>query len=573
MVRTAAAWAAALALALQISGAARAEDAGPISAARMNETVRVIASDAFEGRAPGTPGEARTVDYLIQRFKALGLEPGGDPEGDSGGDARGDPRGDGRGWTQAVPLLRFQVGDDPSLSLSAGDWTARLSLPDDITAWTLQPVDRVRIDHAPLVFVGYGVTAPERGWDDFKGLDLKGKIAVILINDPDFEAKPGDGAYGRFGGPSETYYGRWIYKFEEAARRGALGALIIHEGPGAGYGWSTVQASSAASYDIVRADPGKAHPLVQGWLRRDVAADLFRRAGLDLEQLKVAARGVDFRPVPLGDATFSADFTVAHQQIESRNLIAKLTGTRRAAETVMFGAHWDAFGVGAPDASGDRIRHGAADDGTGVAGVLELARVFAAGPRPARTTVFALWTAEERGLLGSEWYAAHPIYDPTLTVANFTMDTLQPVGLSHDVVLVGAGQNDLEGLLARAAATQGRVVTPDARPERGLFYRADHFPLAKLGVPTLLLMSLGGGPDFVAGGRAAGDRWVTDFTARCYHQPCDRWTPDWNLAGAAQDVDLIYLMGRDLAASGAWPDWSPASEFRRIRDASAAKRP
>jgi Zn-dependent M28 family amino/carboxypeptidase len=546
-----------LAVALALTGTARAQDSGPISAARMSDTVRVIASDPYEGRAPGTPGETRTVEYLISRFKGLGLEPGGDHGG----------------WTQAVPLLRLKVGPDPKLSLSLGDWTLPLSRGKDISAWTLQPVDRVRIDKAPLVFVGYGVTAPERGWDDFKGYDLKGKIAVILINDPDFEAKPGEGAYGKFGGQAETYYGRWLYKFEEVARRGALGALIIHEAPGAGYGWSTVQASGAEAYDIVRTDPGKAHPLVQGWIPREIAVDLFRRAGLDLEQLKVAARSPDFHPMPLTGAGFSADFAVAHEQIESRNVIAKRTGTTRPAETVMFGAHWDAFGVDKPDASGDPIRHGAADDGTGIAGVLELARAFKAQPRTARTTVFALWTAEERGLLGSEWYAAHPLYDPALTVANFTMDTLQPVGLSHDVVLVGAGQNDLGDLLAKAAAGQGRTVTPDAHPERGLFYRADHFPLAKVGVPTLLLMSLGGGPDFVVGGRAAGDRWITDFTAHCYHQPCDRWTPDWNLAGAAQDVDLLYVMGRDLASDGAWPDWKPDSEFRRVRDASAAKRP
>jgi Zn-dependent M28 family amino/carboxypeptidase len=369
-----------------------------------------------------------------------------------------------------------------------------------------------------------------------------------------------------------TYYGRWTYKFEEAARRGALGALIIHETPGAGYGWSTVTASNAQAYDIVRPDPAKAHPGLQGWIQRDVAADLFRRAGLDLDKLKAAARSADFRPVPLPGAAFSADYGVASERIESRNVIAKRTGARRPNETVMFGAHWDAFGGGAPDASGDRIRHGAADDGTGVAGVLELARAFARERRLARTTVFAVWTGEERGLLGSEWYAVHPLYDPARTVADFTMDTLQPVGLSHDVVLVGAGQNQLEDLLAKAAATQHRTVTPDAHPERGLFYRADHFSLAKRGVPTLLLMSLGGAPDLVEGGRAAGGRWISEYTAHCYHQPCDAWRPDWNLAGAAQDVDLLYRVGGDLASDGAWPEWKASSEFRAIREQTADQR-
>ncbi len=270
----------------------------------------------------------------------------------------------------------------------------------------------------------------------------------------------------------------------------------------------------------------------------------------------------------MGGETLSADYGVEIRRLTSRNVIAKRTGTTRPKEAVMFAAHWDAFGIGAPDAEGVRIRHGAADDGTGVAGVLELARAFAHQPRLARTTVFALWTGEERGLLGSEWNAGHPAFAPALTVADFTMDTLQPVGPSRDVVLVGAGQNQLEDLLAKAAAGQGRTITPDAHPERGLFYRADHFSLARRGVPTLLLMSLGGGPDLVKGGRAAGDAWITDYTAHCYHQPCDVWRADWDLTGAAQDVDLLYQVGKDLAADGAWPQWKPGSEFAGLREQS-----
>ncbi|HWA59784.1 MAG TPA: M20/M25/M40 family metallo-hydrolase, partial [Caulobacteraceae bacterium] len=342
--------------------------------------------------------------------------------------------------------------------------------------------------------------------------------------------------------------------------------------PAAGYGWNVVQSSNAEAYDIVREDPARANPLLRGWIQRTAAVELFSQAGLDFEALKAAARRADFHPTPLPGATFSADYDVTSQKVVSRNVIAKRTGTTRPKEAVMFAAHWDAFGVGAPDAEGARIRHGAADDGTGVAGVLELARAFARQPRLSRTTVFAFWTAEERGLLGSEWEASHPLYDPALMAGNFTMDTLQPVGPAHDVVLVGAGQNDLEDWLARAAKTQGRTITPDAHPERGLFYRADHFSLAKRGVPTLILMSLGGGPDFVNGGRAAGDAWITDFTAHCYHQPCDVWRPDWNLTGAAQDVDLLYLMGRRLAADGAWPAWKPTSEFKPVRDTTAARR-
>ena len=546
----------AVATALTSQLAAAATPASPISAARMNATVREIASDAYEGRGPGTAGETRTVNYLVARLKALGLEPAGE---------------NGQ-WTQVVPLNHFHVASDPVVRLKGPAGDQSLSQRTDLMVQTLRPVDRIAIEAAPLVFVGYGVTAPERNWDDFKGVDLQGAIAVILINDPDFEAQAGEPVAGTFGGQAETYYGRWIYKFEEAARRGALGALIIHEAPGAGYGWTTVQASNASGYDIVRDHPEKDRLLMQGWIQRDVAADMLRKAGLDLDALKQTARRADFHPVVLTGLSLSASYSVTHERVESRNILARRTGTTRPAETVMFGAHWDAFGLGPADATGATARHGAADDGTGVAGVLELARAFVRQPRLPRTTVFALWTAEEQGLLGSGWYASRPLFDPALTVANFTMDTLQPVGLSRDVVLVGAGQNQLEDLLAAAAARQHRTVTPDAHPERGLFYRADHFPLARLGVPTLLLMSLGGGPDFVKGGREAGDRWVADFTAHCYHQPCDAWRPDWNLSGAAQDVSLLYDIGRKLASDGAWPGWKPGSEFRAIREQSSDRR-
>jgi Zn-dependent M28 family amino/carboxypeptidase len=341
--------------------------------------------------------------------------------------------------------------------------------------------------------------------------------------------------------------------------------LVIHETPGAGYGWSTVVAPGGEAYDISRSADGPQPIQVQGWLRRDVAVDLFRRAGLDFEALKVKARRADFHPVALGDETFNADLAVTHSVVESHNVLAKITGAKRPDESVIFAAHWDAFGIGAPDAKGDPIRHGANDDGLGVAGVLEVARSFAEGPRPDRTVVFALWTGEERGLLGSEAYAVHPIYPLAKTAANFTMDVLETAGPSRDVVLVGVGQDSLEADLARAAAAQGRVVTPDSHPEKGLAFRADHFSLSKRGVPTLLLMALGGGPDLVAGGRAAGDRWVADYTANCYHKACDAWSPDWDLRGAAQDVDLINVMGHDLANSDAWPTWTPGSEFAPIR--------
>ncbi|MGZ6015158.1 MAG: M28 family metallopeptidase, partial [Phenylobacterium sp.] len=514
----------AAALALPLPAAAQTRPpANPISPARLSADVKVLADARLYGRAPGGPGEAGTLAYIEGQFKALGLKPAGDKGG----------------WTQAVPLIRFTVAPDSTFSLTAGGKTQALAETKQIMAWTQRPTDRVVIANAPLVFVGYGVTAPERGWDDFKGVDLKGKIAVILINDPDFEAEPGEPVAGNFGGKAATYYGRWIYKYEEAARHGALGALIVHETAGAAYPWSTVVASNGESYDVVRSDADKVHPLLQGWIQRDVATELFKASDLDFEALKKQARTYGFKPVTLTGASFSADMGLKTTRLMSHNILAQLPGTRRPNESVMFGAHWDAFGQGPADATGDTIRHGAIDDGMGVAGVLEIARAFAHGPKPERSVVFGVWTAEERGLLGSEYYATHPKLPLATTAGDFTLDVVQTAGMSRDLVLVGAGQNSLEADLARAAAAQGRTVTPDPHPEKALFYRADHFSVAKRGVPTLLIMGMAAGPDLVKGGRAAGDAWVNDYTTKCYHQVCDDWHADWDLSGAAADIDLF----------------------------------
>jgi Zn-dependent M28 family amino/carboxypeptidase len=527
----------------------------PIDPQRLSEWTRRLASDEFQGRAPGTEGETRTIAYLTEQFRALGLEPGGE---------------DG-GWTQRVPLIRTQVRTPAGFTVASHGETLTLQAPRDLYVSTVRETERARIEHAPIVFVGYGVAAPERGWDDFGDVDLNGRIALFLVNDPDFEAAAGDPAAGRFGGRAMTYYGRWTYKFEEAARRGAIGALVIHESEPAGYGWNTVQAPAGENYAIVPGADATPPVLLQGWVQRDVAVDLFRRAGLDFETVKRAARGGSFRPIDLG-ATFSADLPVTSRRVESRNVVARLPGARRPEETIMFSGHWDAYGTGAADAEGDTIRNGAHDDALGIAGVLEIARHFARGPRPERTLLFAAWTAEERGLLGSEYGAANPLYPAETMVANITLDTLQSAGPARDVILIGQGQSALEDWLARAAAGQGRRVTPDAQPQRGLFYRADHFPFARRGVPVLLLMALGGGADLVDGGRAAGDRWVSEFTARCYHQTCDEWSPAWDLRGAAQDVSLAWRIGRALANSRAWPEWRPTSEFRAVRERSVARR-
>ncbi|MGH8179042.1 MAG: M28 family metallopeptidase [Steroidobacter sp.] len=533
---------------------ASAASAGSIDPKRLSDIVRTLASDGFEGRAPGSAGETKTIAYLTKSFRDLGLEPGGEHGG----------------WTQLVPIVRTQIGAPRALNVSIAGKARLLTQSRDIYVSTIRKVDRVAIENAPMIFVGYGVTAPERQWDDYKGVDLKDKVAVFLVNDPDFSAAANEAVAGKFGGRRMTYYGRWTYKFEEAARRGAIAALIVHDTEGAGYGWSTVIAPGGENYDLVRKNSAERLAL-QGWIEGAAATELFRSVGLDLQVLRNQARRADFRPTELRGATFSADLPVTSAETESRNVLAKISGRERPDETIMFAAHWDAYGVGAPDAQGRKVRAGANDDALGVAGVLELARVFAAGPKPQRTLVFAAWTAEERGLLGSQAYAANPLYPLAKTVANLTLDILQTAGPARDVLLVGEGQSTLEEDLAKAAQAQGRTVTPEALPERGLFYRADHFPLARGGVPVLLLMAMSGGADLVVGGRKAGDQWLADYM-RCYHQPCDLWDPEWDLRGVTQDVELFHTIGGDLANSRRWPEWRKGSEFSAIRAASARER-
>ena len=527
---------------------------GGIKAQALSDHVRILSSNAYEGRGPATPAEAKTLDYVIGQFKAEGLAPGGDSKGPWGG------------WVQDVPLNRFMVTGPVRLSLTAGGVTTSLSQGDQAVVQTLVPVDHVAIQNAPLVFVGYGVKAPERHWDDFKGVDLRGKIAVVLINDPDFEADLG----GRFDGKSMTYYGRWTYKYEEAARQGALGMLIVHETAPAAYGWATVRNSNGnAQFDIVRDTPSAAHPLLQGWIQRDLAVDLFKRSGLDFEALKKAAQREDFHPVTLTGAAFSADYAVDHSQIVSHNILARIAGAKRPGETLLYTAHWDHLGVGAPDAKGDTIYHGAVDNGTGVAALLELARVFAAGPRPDRSVVFLAVTAEEKGLLGSAYYGTHPIYPLATTVGDINMDALSTNGLARDISTSGDGKVGLQDDLIAEAKAEGRYFSPDRTPEMGHFYRSDHFSLARVGVPAISVHS---GEDMVNGGLAAGQAWAAEYTAHRYHQPADVWSADWDLSGQVADLGLLYRLGARLANSDEWPDWKDGSEFKAIRDQTAAQR-
>jgi Zn-dependent M28 family amino/carboxypeptidase len=526
-----------------------------VSTARMSEMSRVLASSEFQGRAPGTSGEDKTIPYLIDQFRAAGLE----------------PAGENGGWTQTVPMIHTKVRAPVTLLVTQTGQTVPLHFPDDIYLGTVRPVDRVHIANAPMVFVGYGVTAPERGWDDFKGVDLHGKVAVMLVNDPDFEATPGEPVAGKFGGKAMTYYGRWVYKYEEAAKRGAIAALVVHETNAAGYPWTVVKSPAGENYNIELAPNAPQPVLLQGWIQQEVAAALLKRAGYDYDTVKRQGRSAAFQPIDL-KATLSADMPVTLTRITSHNVLGKLTGTTHPNETISYGAHWDAYGIGPTDAQGYAIRPGAADDALGLAAMLEDARLFAANPRPQRTLVFAAWTGEERGLLGSEYYAQHPLFAMQTMAANLTFDTLQFVGPVKDVVLVGKGQSGMEDYLAAAAKAQGRYVTDENHPERGLFYRADHFSFAKRGVPVLLDMALAGAYDFVNGGRTAGERWLDDFTARCYHQTCDAWSPSWSLRGAAQEAELFYAIGARLANNRDWPQWRLSSEFAKVRNQSAASR-
>ena len=526
-----------------------------IDSQRLSNIVKVLASDEFEGRAPGGPGEAKTIKFLIDQFQSLGLEPGGT---------------DGT-WTHAVPLIHTQLASDGRLSVSVGDMNQNWVQGLDVAVSTVRPVDKIDIQSAPLVFVGFGASAPERNWDDYGEIDLTGKIAIFLVNDPDFSANDSEPVWGRFGNKRMTYYGRWAYKYEEAARRGALAALVIHEDKAAGYGWNVASSGPGSQFALAESS-GPTPPILQGWLHYDAASALFAAAGMDLVEQRRLARSDDFSAFELPQTSLSASFNVSMEKIESQNVLAKLPGHSQADEILMVSSHWDAYGQGEPDSLGRTVRPGANDDALGTAGVIELARVLKAGEPMARSVVFAAWTAEEAGLLGSAAYAAKPIYPLHSTVANFTLDILQTAGLAKDVILIGEGQSDLEEDLIRAAALQSRVVTPENLPENGLFFRADHFSLARQGVPVLLLMGIAGGADLIEGGRVAGNQWIAEYTGNCYHQTCDAWSADWDLRGAVQDIELFHTILRDLGDSTRWPQLKSSSEFKAIRSETDAKR-
>ena len=535
-----------------IASAANDLPGGGIDPEALSRHVRVLASDEFEGRAPATAGEQRTVDYLVEQFRKAGLQPGGK---------------DGS-WVQEVPLVRAQVDGEVEAWLQLGTQRTRLVNGQDVTLQSLSPQDVVDRQDLPLVFVGYGIHAPERHWDDYKDVDLAGKIAVVLINDADFEAD----APGAFDGKAVTYYGRWTYTFEEAARRGADGVLIVHETAPAAYPWATVKASGTSPlFDIQRseADARALHTPLRGWMQRTLAERIFAAAGLDFETEKRKAMRADFRPVPLGDARLSASFWIKREPVVTRNVVAKLEGAAHPDESVIFSAHWDAFGIGQPDANGERVRHGAIDNATGVASVLELARVFAAGPRPQRTLYFIALTAEEKGLLGASYYAEHPLAPLETTAAVLNIEMFSPDGENADIATWGMGRVSLEADVDRLARARGRRWSPDPNLEAGFFYRADHFAFARKGVPAI---TLGAGLDKRDGGIAAGRALRDAYFARCYHQACDAWSPQWDARGLAADTLLVYDLGLELANSRHWPAWDKGAEFEAAREASDTAR-
>jgi Zn-dependent M28 family amino/carboxypeptidase len=536
---------AALALALP----AAAQDFG-FDPARLSQHIRILSADDYQGRGIATPAEDRVIGYMSGAMAAAGLEPGGE----------------NGSWTQAVTLTRF-TASNVQASLSVGDWTLPLVQGEQAVISTRRPGQaQVALSDAPLVFVGYGIRAPERNWDDFKGQDLTGKILVVLVNDADFE----EPALDTFGGRAMTYYGRWTYKYEEAARQGAAGVIIVHEDAPASYGWTTVRNSwSGPQFDIVRSDANERIP-VESWIQRDVAVELFSRAGLDFETLKAQARSRDFQPVALTGAALDVRFDVASEQIVTHNIIGRLPGTTRPDETILFTGHWDHIGVGTADAEGDAIFNGAVDNASGIAGLLELARIAAAAPRTERSLVFIGFTAEESGLLGSEYYAANPLYPLETTVGGFNMDSANVYGRTRHLGVIGYGQSaDFDARLEAAATAQGRTIEPDQSTQAGFYFRSDHFPLAKRGVPMVYADSSG---PFVDEPIAARTAARDEYTARRYHQANDEWSGDWDYRGQIQDLEVYWSIARDLANSSDWPSWSETSEFAAARAASASAR-
>jgi Zn-dependent M28 family amino/carboxypeptidase len=507
---------------------------------------KTLSSDAFEGRAPGTEGERRTVEYLAGEFTKAGLKPGNT---------------DGT-YVQKVPLVGITPTPAP-LVFRKGASEQTLSWKEDVVAWTKHVADVASLDASELVFVGYGVVAPEYQWDDYKDVDVKGKTLVMLVNDPPVAdpSDPGVLDSKTFGGRAMTYYGRWTYKYEIAQKKGAAGALIVHETGPAGYGFNVVQGKTGEQFDLVTSDKNMTRAAIEGWITLDKAKELFRAAGQDFDALKARAATREFKPVPLG---FTASMTIKNtlRTIDSRNVIAKLKGSDPAHddEYVVYTAHWDHFGKNA-----DGIFHGAEDDALGCASLLELARDYTKlATRPRRSILFLAVTAEEQGLLGSEYYAVRPIYPLAKTVADINMDSWNVHGRTKDMTLIGYGASDLDDYAAAAAAEQGRVVHADAEPEKGFYYRSDHFNFAKQGVPAL---NPDAGVDYIGQPADFAKKTRDEWNAERYHTPKDVVLPSWNTDGTREDLKVFFTVGYRVAQADRFPEWKPGNEFKATREA------
>ena len=516
-----------------------------IDAAAVLRHTTVLASDEFEGRAPATKGEDMTVAYLAEQLRNAGLKPGAP----------------GGTYFQRVPLVGITPNPDVTLTLRKGRTTRHLAFKDDVVLWTKRMTESVSLDESEMVFVGYGTQAPEFAWDDYKGADLKGKTMVVLVGDPPAPdpADPAGLDPKTFGGTAMTYYGRWTYKFEMAAKMGAAGAFIVHETGPAGYAFSVVQVKTAEQFDIARPDGNMSQAAIEGWLPLEQAEALFALAGHDFAALKRRAATREFEPVPLG-VTASVALRNAIRKVDSRNVIAKVDGSDPLLKDdyVLYTAHWDHFGLGEP-LDGDPVYHGAVDNAVACAGLLEIARAFAALPSaPRRTTVFLLVTAEEQLLLGSEYYAANPIYPLDRTAAVVNLEMLNVHGRTRDLTVIGLGQSDLDDYAREAAARQGRELKPDPEPERGMYYRSDHFSFVRRGVPAF---EPDHGDDFIGKPPGYGLEVRKEFFTNLYHKPSDTVKPDWDLGGGVEDLQLFWMVGYRVAEADRRPQWKPGAEF------------
>ena len=520
---------------------------GPIDEAYYRTHIARLASDEFGGRKPGTEGEKLTLEYLETEFRKLGLKPA-----------------NGGSFLQQVPMVEITAASDASLQFTTGGQTTDLEFRKDMVIWTKRVKPAESVADSPMVFVGYGVTAPEYGWDDYAGVDMKGKTAVILINDPGFVTQDAS----LFRGRAMTYYGRWTYKFEEAARRGATAAIIIHQNEPAAYGWDTVVNSwSTPQLDHSSADDNAGRVAIEGWITETAAQALFAANGKSLEDAVKRANTRGFRAEPLS-GTVSAKLRNAVRRTTSNNFAALLPGSKRPDEYVVYMAHWDHLGK-LPGCSGDCVMNGAVDNATGTSGLLTIARAFVnAKKKPERSVLFLAVTLEESGLLGSAYYVDNPLFPLAKTVAAFNMDAMHFGGPTHDVTVVNIGASELENYLSEAAKSQGREIRAEPTPEKGFFFRSDHFNFAKRGVPALYIK---GGIDDREIGAEAREKYLAEFTAQKYHKVGDEYSADADLRAGVQDMELLYKVGARLAAEKTWPNWNADSEFRAARDRSRAK--